>query len=172
MRPRFCLLAVVAACGSVSEPTPDAGPDAPPATVYRGTLADTPPVMFGGDPYCTYNMVLRQIEISAEVAANGQIVGGAAQNLNVESVVPTTPPCPYTPAEPSITRYTFGSASAAAGITTVMLEPDPANAPIGTLVIELLRTAAGYDAAFDYHRTDQPPPLDWRVTGELKLTRN
>ena len=167
MSSRFYLLAVLAACGAVTE----AAPDGPPVSGYRGMLDATAPVQFGGDPYCTYTMVLRQIEIVLSIAGEDRVVDGQAQNLTVEEVIPTTPPCPFPPSPPSIHRYRFSSSSAVQDTVTVVFAADPSNTPLGTLVLEVTPSGPGYQASFDYHRTDQPAPLDWRVTGEVSLLR-
>lgn len=158
------VIALVAACGAVTDPgLPDAGGG---ETIYRGVLDEMAPVTFGGGQFCRYSIALREIEIQVTVQASGLVIGAEARNVNVEMVVP---PCPFAPQAPSIATYAFASASAASGEVVVALSPASTNTPVGTLRLHLVRTGDAYLARFEYHRTDQVPPLDWSVAGSLAL---
>src|SRR5215510_13302922 len=85
------------ACGEVDQATQkDAGIDAAPPPdsgsprPYVGTMDEVPPVTFGGAPYCTYKITLKQLQIDIAILPSGQIASGHVQDLNVESVVPST----------------------------------------------------------------------------------
>ena len=155
-------------CGEVaSEPT-----DAAVAPItYKGMLAQTAPTMFGGGTFCTYTVTFRQIEVEVGIVPTSkQVTTGRVQNLNVEEVVPTTPVCPFGPADPTISNYTLASATPTASGMTLMFQGAAANTPVASLTVTLSPTSSGYTAALAFHRTDLGPPLDWRVTTTVTLS--
>lgn len=166
-------MAALAACGEV-KPPPDAppAPDAPGSVAFRGMPADTMPVTFGGPfggmNYCTYTIVLKQIEFQLAVLPSGAIVGATAQNLNVEAVVE---PCGLEPQKPSIAKYTFAAARSTPPSITVELVPAMENEPQGTLTLKVQRAGDQYMTDFEYVRTDLGPPFDWHVAGTVMMAR-
>jgi hypothetical protein len=163
------VIALVAACGPVRDPGRPDAPDTPGAmaTVYRGMLNDIAPVTFGGGKFCTYSITLRQIDVQVTMQPSGQVIGAEARNLNVETAVP---PCVLHPLDPSIAAYTLASATTTPEELVIALRPAPTNRPMGTLQLRLVKTGDAYLAHFEYHRTDQAPPLDWSVAGSLALS--
>jgi hypothetical protein len=180
MIPRCLVVVMVAgACGEVArQPLADAPvpvPDVGAPTTYKGTMDQAPAKMFGGTlgtvTYCTYTMTLRQLNVDLGIVASSkQVTSGHVQNINVEAVVATMPPCPYSPAPPVIANYTFKSATLGTTGMMLMFDGDPANATKVNLAINLSSSPTGYSAAMTFHRTDQGPPLDWSVPVTLALT--
>jgi len=152
----------VAACGAVSDPDASGRPE-----TYRGMLDDVPPVTFGGGQFCKYTITLRQVDIQITVDSSGQVTDAEARNLNIEA---TVPPCPFDSLDPTIATYMFESMTMTPEGIAVTLEAAPTNTPLAVLRLQLTRSENTYLAHFDYHRTDQASPLDWRVIGSLALS--
>lgn len=161
-------VAMAAGCGEIPPASPDAGPDAPPgSTVYRGILAATGTFPFGGSPYCSYTMTLRDLEAELALSTTGAIVGGTAQAISVEA---TVPPCPNPPIPPRLLKFTFGSSTALGGAFMVVMNGAATNDPKASLTMTVIPAAGALSAASRWTRTDQPAPLDWSVTANLNLT--
>ena len=159
IRSGLAIAVLTGACGTVgSEP----GNETP--ITYKATLDQTPATPFGGSGYCSYTIVLKQLDVELGILPSSkQVTTGRVQDLNVEAVVPTTPPCPYGPADPSIATYTFASAMPSASDTTLTFQGTPANAPMVSLGIELTSAGSVYQARLGFQRTDVPSPLNWSV---------
>lgn len=183
---RTSLLAAVLAvsgCGSVPEEmVPDGGttPDAPKppgTTTYRGTLAMSPTVAFGGNGgvgmnFCNYTIKLSQIELELNLLTTGEVKGGSSQALAVETVIAsTTPACTAGPGIPAnIHKFTFKSATPVTGGYMVLMDGDPANAPTSTLAFTITPAAGAFTAAARWTRTGTSfPVLVWNVTSNLTL---
>jgi hypothetical protein len=165
-----------AACGAVDEPPVDSGIDAPPSgtpRIFRGTTDELAPVTFGGSPYCTYHITLKQLQVDVGIAHSGQVVSGHVQALNVESVVVSTVPnCPadYGVIPPNIAMYTLLSASTAGGTITLTFQGATANNPPADLTLELTSVGAAYQAKLGFHRSNVDPPLDWSIIATVSLS--
>jgi len=160
------------ACGAVNNATTDAPADgSPPARTYKGNVAESSPAMFGVDApgKCLYSMTLRQLSIELGILPSGQPVSGQVQVLNVEAVL-NVGTCPYLPADPSITNFTFASAMADPGGMLLMFQEHTGDKPGASLVAELSGNSAAYQAQLTFHRTDLGPPLDWTVLTAATLT--
>src|SRR4051812_3314866 len=140
------LLAVallVGACGSVANMPGDGGSDAAPGAVtWRNQPADVPPGMFGGTAadgsmYCKYTITLRQLDVRLTILPSGQVTSGSVQDLNVEAVVPSSPPttpfvCTATnpmPIAANIAMYQLATSGATAGGLTLTFQGAAGNAP-------------------------------------------
>lgn len=167
-----CGALALAACGSVGSEQVDAAVtiDAPPggmATTYRGHLDAVPPVPFGHMPEtCDYTMTFQQLDVTLMLQA-GTPTGGRVQNLNVEMIVGT---CPFSPAPNVISSYTFESSKTGPSGLELTFQHDPTNKTIASLVMTLVKTAAGYTAKLTFHRTDIGTPFDWTVKTDVALT--
>ena len=165
-----------AACGKVDQPPVDSGIDTPPTgtpRIFRGTTDELDAVTFGGSPYCTYHITLKQLQVDIGIAASGQVASGHVQALNVESVVPSTVPnCPpdYEVIAPNIAMYTLQSANTAGGTVTLSFQGATANNPPADLTIELTSVGSAYQAKLGFHRTNVDPPLDWSVIAIVSLS--
>ena len=158
----------VDAAPAVDAAPPDAGPE---SRRWTGTRATTIATLFGGSPYCQYRVTLKQIEVDITVQKTGEVIAANVKNVVTEESVP---PCTYAPQAPNNHGYSFSKASRlASGAVRIELAPYPTNRPQGTLVIE--GTLDGNDATasptLEWHRTDQPAPLDWRVKASVPLTQ-
>jgi hypothetical protein len=165
MIPR-CLIAVLVtgACGTVAR-APIDGNGSP--VTYKGTLDQTPPVTFGGAPYCMYTITLKQLDVELAIVPPSQVTTGRVENLNVEAIVPQ---CPNGSLPPTIATYTFASATPSQSGTTLAFQGAPGNAPVVSLVVELSSAGAAYQARLGFHRTDTVPPLDWSVVTTIPLS--
>jgi len=171
MIPRFLVVVMVTgACGEVASNPVDAAATEIPVT-YKGTLAQTPPKMFGGSPYCTYTITFKQLDVELSILPSSkQVTTGHVQDLNIEAVVPTTPACPFDPASPTISNFTFASATPSSNGMTLMFQGAATNTPAASLTVGLSSASSGYTAALSFHRTDQSPPLDWSVQATIPVT--
>jgi hypothetical protein len=163
------------ACGQVASSTPDARPPAPdgsagtPAPVmYKGTLDQTTPVTFGGSPYCSYTITLKQLELDlAIVPGSNQVASGSVEDLNVEAIVP---PCPNGAIPAGIARYTFAPAAPASDSAALSFTGDAANDPVASLAVQLSSVGSAYQASLGFHRTDSPvAALNWSVVATISL---
>ena len=169
LRSAAALTVFASACGAVGS-EPGDGSVAEPPTMYKATMTQTPATPFGGSPYCSYTITLKQLDVEIGILPSSrQAVSGHVQDLNVEAVVPTTPPCPYTAADPTIANYTLASASPSASGMTLMFQGAPANAPMVSLGVELSSVGPVYQAKLGFQRTDEPAPLNWSVIVTLML---
>ncbi len=148
----------------------DAGEAGAAARHFTGTLAATVAKGFGGSPYCKYTITLKQIDVDVTLTGAGDAVGASVTDLGVEANVP---PCPNAPSDPSIQKYTLASSlRLPSGGLHLELAADPANRPAATLVVEGDFSGDHVSASAEWHRTDQQPPLDWRVTATVPLDRH
>jgi hypothetical protein len=165
-----------AACGEVGQPPVDSAVDAPPTgppRIFRGTMDELDPVTFGGSPYCTYHITLKQLQIDIGILPSGTIASGHVQALNVESVVPSTVPnCPpdYEVIAPNIAMYTLQSTSASGGTVTLTFQGGTSNNPPADLTMELTSVGSAYQAKLGFHRTNVEPPLDWSIIATVSLS--
>jgi hypothetical protein len=127
--------------------------------------------MFGGPPYCAYTITLKMLDVELGILPSSkQVITGHIQDLNVEAVVATMPPCTFAPADPTIANYNFTSATPTSNGLTLTFQGVAANTPTATLVVDLAPAGSVYTAALRFHRTDEPSPLDWSVAVTLPLS--
>jgi hypothetical protein len=162
------LAGLCAACGAVGNGSPDAAAGDPGVRrVYKGSVAQTSPVTFGGPaPGCIYTITLRQLDIELAILTSGEVVDGSVQVLNVEGLVM---PCMFSPADPSITHFTFASAIRSPTGMTLEFDQKPGDKPGTALLIELTPLDGAYQAQLTFHRNDLGPPLDWTVVTTASL---
>lgn len=141
----------------------DAGPG---ATTYKGQLDATNAVKFGGDPYCEYTMTLKDVAIEVAALESGDIIGAAVKDLVLEA---TVPPCPHAPMDPAVQRFALTTVTPTASGATLAFEGAKTNQPETSLVIDLAKVGATYQASAEWKRVDLDPPLDWTVTAKVTL---
>jgi hypothetical protein len=163
-----------AACGEVDRTPVDAAVDAsPPPRAYKGTMDMVPAVTFGGLPYCTYTITLKQLEVEIGILPSGLVATGQVQDLNVEAVVPsTTPNCPadFEVIPPNIATYTMQSVTPSANGQTLTFKGGPSNMPPVDLTVELTTVGSAYQAKLGFHRNNVAAPLDWSVITTVSLS--
>jgi len=165
-----------AACGEVDRAQTDAAvvPDAPTARTYKGSMDMVPPVTFGGLPYCTYTITLKQLQVELGILpSSGKAVSGRVQDLNVEAVIPsTTPNCPadLEVILPNIATYTLQAANPSSNGQTLTFTGAAGNMPPADLTVELSSVGSAYQARLGFHRNNQGPPLDWSVIATVSLS--
>jgi hypothetical protein len=168
IRTGLVIAVFASACGTVaSEPKDGAVNETP--IMYKATMDQTPATPFGGAPYCSYTITLKQLDVELGILPSSkQVTTGRVQDLNVEAVVP---PCQYGPTPPSIATYTLASATRSMnGGTTLTFQGDPANAPVVSLGGELTSAGSVYQAQLGFQRTDEPSPLNWSVLVTVTLS--
>lgn len=163
------------ACGQVArEPADGSVGDSPTGetpTMYTGATPATLAMMFGGTPYCMYTITLKMLDVELGILpSTKQVITGHVQDLNVEAVVPTMPPCTFGPADPTIANYNFTAATPTSSGMTLTFQGVAGNAPTATLLIDLAPVGSMYTAALHFHRSDEPSPLDWSVMVTLPLS--
>jgi hypothetical protein len=168
MRARAVVVAVLgSACGTVNNLPADGAAGSGAPRTYKGNVAQTSPVNFGGPPpACVYTMSLRQLDIELSILTSGEVTDGRVQVLNVEGLVM---PCMYLPADPTITHFTFSSAIRSPSGMTLDFDQRAGDKPGTALLIELSPTDGAYQAQMTFHRNDLGPPLDWTVVTTASL---
>ncbi len=136
------------------------------ATTYKGTLAETKTVTFGGEPFCEYTMTLKDVEIEIAALDSGDVIGAAVKDTAVETSVP---PCPHPPMATSMQRFALTTVTKTASGATLAFEGASTNRPETSLVIDLTRVGVTYEASVGWKRSDQTPPLVWEVTAKVTL---
>jgi hypothetical protein len=143
-------------------------PPAETSTVFAGTLAATATVPFGGSGFCKYDVTLKDVAIEIEILPNGDVGRATVRDLVVERALDG---CPYGPMDPSVQDFTLKTHAVTTTGTRVELAGSKTNRPETALVVDLVETAAGYDATATWKRTDQKAPLAWSVTARAKLAK-
>ena len=154
------------ACGTVhnSQPTDAAGDapaDGPAALTYHAMVPASMTVSVGGAPECSYTVTLRQTDIQLAVLSTGKVTGGQVQTLYDEVITST---CGHPPATPTISNYTFATATTTASGMTLTFREKPGDRPGASLTIGLTAAGANYQAQLTFLRTDLTGPLVWMVT--------
>jgi hypothetical protein len=137
------------------------------ATTYVGTLDTTPETQFGGSPYCFYQVALKNIDIEVTALPSGSIIGASVRLTAVEASIK---PCAQEGAPPSDHVYSYTTDTELPdGRDQLAFSSAPANHPQAKLIINLKKTGNSYVAEATWHRTDEPPPLDWQITTTIAL---
>lgn len=163
----LAIAAACSACGTVSNQPADAADAAPVARTYHGMVPQTAPVAFGGAPECSYTVTLRQTDIQLGILPSGQATRGQVQTLYDEAITST---CGHPPASPTISNYTFASATPSGSGMTLTFQEKQGDKPGASLVIGLTAAGAAYQAQLTFHRTDQGGVLAWTVMMSATLT--
>jgi hypothetical protein len=156
-----------------SPPSPEGGPplDAGAgagARRWTGTLGTTLPVTFGGAPYCSFRITLKNVQVEMIAAASGVITAASATALAVEEVLSS--PCGNPPIPPHTQHFSLTSAAVRpSGVTHLVLAPAATNQPLASLVIEGDLRTFNPELTLTWHRTDYGPPLDWTVSVRLTV---
>jgi hypothetical protein len=162
---RYLAIAVACtACGAVHNQAPDAATDAPAdgpvARTYHAMVLVSPTVSFGGAPECSYTVTLRQTDVQLAILPSGQVTSGQAQTLYDEQITGT---CGHPPATPTISHYTFASATASGSSMVLTFQEKAGDKPGASLVIGLSLSGGSYQAQPTFHRTDLGGVLTWTV---------
>jgi hypothetical protein len=160
--------------GDASAPAPppsDAGKEAtgPGVTTFRGSLATTGKVAFGGGRYCEYEIVLEDVDVDLRMLESGEITDVAVQNRAVEHAADG---CPHEPMSPSQHEYRLAQVTKTPSGARLTFTGAEANRPKTELVMELSPEGRRYRAAMQWKRVDFEAPLDWTVTASLLLSRD
>lgn len=165
---------LVAACEPGVEAAVDAamvdapsGPDpgtTPDHVRYRGQLAATPAVTFGGGTYCTYSVSLRDVVFDVVLRGTEQLATMRVEDTVTETIIGT---CPYTPQPDNRQRFAHAGGALTArsdGSFEPVLIGLSTNAPTTTATSLVTQVGDGtLDVTARWERTDQAPPLKWIV---------
>ena len=137
------------------------------ATTFVGTLDATPPVPFGGAPYCKYTVTMKNIDIEVSIVPGGQVIGATVKNTRVEA---TVPPCTFPPSNPSDQSFAFTTLTQLPnGDELAFSGARPRTTPATTLTLDITPAGTTYKATAHWHRTDQDTILDWTVSSTVTL---
>lgn len=133
---------------------------------WKGALAATLPVDFGGGQYCQYRITLKQITVDVTAAANGDIVAANVTALAVEQVLSSS--CSNTAIPAHTHYYSLTTATLLpSGVSHLELAGPSTNHPAASLVIEGDFRTLAPALSLTWHRTDYGPPLDWTVNAKV-----
>lgn len=145
-----------------------------PATasnVWSGRVATVAPVDFGGGIFCSYRVVLTDVEVTLTVGPKGHVTSSRVRCTMTET---TTAECPAAPLGVRQNEFAYDeSKNAPADLFAATLTPDPGNLPLASVTV----TAAPGDARemraqLVFQRFGgSAPSLDWRATAEVSLLR-
>jgi len=136
------------------------------ATTYVGTLDTTPTIPFGGDPWCNYEVALKDIRIEVAARADGQVIGARVTDTMAERSING---CPHEGAPPTACSFNFTTATQTTDGIRLAFTGAPTNHPATDLIVDLKKVGSSYEAAAAWKRTDQGPPLDWNITTKITL---
>ena len=139
---------------------------------YRGTLAATSAVPFGGGTFCSYSVVLNNVDVDVALRNGDELQAMSIEDTMTESIVGT---CPYTAEPPN--RQMFSHNSERPVKTNPDNRVDPtlvglaANRPMtSALSTVTVQTDGSLAATIRWERTDQTPPLKWIIATTAPIT--
>lgn len=138
----------------------------PTDTIWRGTLAKTPTVVFGGNGYCTYKVTYTDITMKLVMSQDGVVKSSEVIGRMMEEA----PDCPHPTIPNNLNTFNFMGDSRAG--LDVSLKGIDSNKPKSNLAFEgatdVNNTISG---TIRIHRTDIGNPFDWTVVANIKLTQ-
>lgn len=135
---------------------------------WKGALAATLPVEFGGGQECKYRITLKQVTVDVTAAGN-EIVAATVTALAFEEVLSAG--CNNTPIPAHTHTYALTIASVlAGGVSRLELAGPSTNHPAAALVVQGDFRTTNPSLSLQWHRTDYGPPLDWRVSANVQTT--
>lgn len=159
--------AVGRACGAVAGP--DAGGGGATdggggvGVENGGTLESLPPVRFGGGPYCTYEVTLSDISVSARIAGR-TVEALTVQNKVTERVVGE---CEFPAAPPSEQRFTLPAPARDGDVMQLQGAAD--NQPKADMTVVITANERGPVASIRWTRNDVPAPVAWEAKATVQL---
>jgi hypothetical protein len=140
----------------------------PPANAARSLLAnhgDDGSVRFGGRPYCTYKVTLKNPKIEASLDGRGEITNAT---LSLTMVEDSVPPCPYPPIGTKQHTYTGTGTVDAAGAVVLNFAPGADNAPKAAATFAGKVVDGRVVGTLSVQRNDIGGNLAWKVTSSFK----
>lgn len=139
---------------------------------YKGSLAMTQTVPFGGMGFCDYSVVLKNVDLEVVLRDAQELAAMTVEDTMTEAVIGT---CPYTPEPPSRQQFSHNSGRPlpknADGNVEPVLTGIAANRPMtSALALVTVRNASELTATVRWERTDQGPPLKWIVATTAPIT--
>jgi hypothetical protein len=132
---------------------------------FQGNAAASPTVVFGGAPWCSYQVTLTDIEMDVVVGA-----GNASGQVTCWSIEQPLNNCTTLYYPPNLHTYSATDATVSGDQITITFSPAAENLPLCSLVFNGTRldnrSIAG---TLSWHRIDQLPPLDWSESAPITL---
>jgi hypothetical protein len=149
-------------------PAPDPGDSSGRgARRWTGSLAATTPLQFGGGQACVYRITLKDVKVEISAAGNGDILTAGVTATAFEETLSAN--C-NTPIPINAHTYVLTGASVLPnGTVHISLAASAPNNPHASLVIEGDLRTAYPELSLAWHRSDQGPPLDWRVSTKVTV---
>jgi uncharacterized caspase-like protein len=122
-------------------------------------------IQFGGSPYCTYKVTLKNPKIEAPVDGRGEV---AAATLSLTMVEDSVPPCPHAPLGTRPHSYTGTGTVDAAGAVVLNFAPAAGNAPKAAATFTGKLVDGRMVGTLSVQRTDIGGNLAWKVTSSFK----
>ena len=151
--------------------TSSAAPTTSDAILWRGQIATTSPVAFGGGIYCSYSVVLSSIDVTLSLDRQGRVTASTIRNTMTES---TPPDCPAAALGVQQNIYGFDATTQKPPVgLTVSLAPDAKNLPLANITLDAeVDDADHMSASIVFQRTGgTDPSLNWKVTTQVQLTQ-
>ena len=152
-----------------SESTPQGGDTSTAgAQRWHGSLPTATPTAFGGGGFCMYRITMKDIAVDLATDDSGKVILASVTATAVEDVAASDCGIPY-PANEHHYGLTMASVMPN-GVTHLELAGASTNKPAATLVVEGDLSQPKPMLTLRWHRTDQPPPLDWKVNAQVPAT--
>jgi hypothetical protein len=162
--------------GDTAAPAPSAGNGetggAGAVQHWKGEIAATVPVDFGGAGYCDYRITLEQVVVDVTVTENGDVLAASVTAIAAEALRSS---CPSAAIPTNVHAYELvGHASSTllpSGAVRLVLAPMAANQPQASLVLEGDFRSASTAVSLAWSRTDVGPPVDWKINATVTGSR-
>lgn len=130
-----------------------------------GTQGSEPTVQFGGPPYCSYKVTLKNPRINGRVEENGSIPNATLSLTMVEDIVP---PCQYAPIGAKPHSYQGTGSVDAAGNVVISLFPAASNSPKANATFTGKVVDGRLVGTLTVQRSDQSGNLAWKVVSHFR----
>lgn len=154
----------------VDAATPNNG-DKPEFLRYRGTLGATQSIPFGGMGFCTYSVLLQNVDVDVVLRAGEELAAMSIEDTMAETVVGS---CPYTAEPPSRQMFSHDSARPVPATAEGRVEPTlagiTANRPMTNATALVTVEGGTVQATARWERVDQGPPLKWIISTTAPIT--
>jgi hypothetical protein len=169
-----CTAGVDGKPGSEVDAATTPGGGKPEFVRYKGSLAMTQTVPFGGMGFCDYTVVLKSVDLEVVLRNSEELSAMTIEDTMTEATVGT---CPYTPEPASRQQFSHNSGRPVPKNADGNVEPTlsgiAANRPTtSALALVTVQNSNELSATVRWERTDQGPPLKWIVatTAPIPLT--
>lgn len=141
------------------------------SNVWIGHVATVAPVDFGGGVFCSYRVVLSEVEVTLTVDPKGHVTSSRVHCTMTET---TTAQCPAAPLGVRQNEFAYDeSKDAPAALFAATLTPDPGNLPLASVTVTAEPgDARAMRAQLVFQRFGgTAASLDWTATTVVSLLR-